>query len=522
MRKAYTKVLILNSLFKNKQFRRVSTNYFKMIVTFALGIYLVRLLLEFGSGVYAAVVLIGSSIGIAAILKEMVRGATIPELGISYHEKNGQSFPSTYASAVLLAGVAAVFSIVVLGGFYYFLEKFNVANELFRSTQILILTRMVTTFVSITVSPITNMLPITGRMATLNFWLATERIAEVGSALAVSLFLYDAPGDQQLYWFAVISMVAMSAVSIGAAIHAIGSNRQFIPDFRNVSGGRLAKVFHSIGWNGAAVVSVNLYIRFDIFAVNLLFGIGPTVIFGIASLLASYTRQVTMGLITGLDAVIAKKAAGKDENARLGVLSINAKIFQLQSLALFSAALVLFFHAEFLIHIWVAERLDDPITAIPQIALVFSFLMIGMIARGLSEGWMSVLAGSGKIKEYGLPIMIGAMLNPIFVIGAYYALPENQSFIAVAIIFMVLNIVFHTILLPVIAAKHLNSSIIELYKPGIFPLISALFCAGVLIIVHSYLDTEQLRLVSTLLVVGAIMGGMFFKILYRFFLNEQD
>ncbi len=493
-----------------------------MLVTFALGIYLVRLLLEFGSGVYAAVVLIGSSIGIAAILKEMVRGATIPELGISYHEADRQHFPSSYSSAVFLAGIAALFSIVILGLFLIFLDKFNIAADLFHSTQVLILTRMITTSVSITLSPITNMLPITGKMATLNFWLALERIAEVGSALAVSVFLSEATGAQQLYWFAIVSMVAMVATSLGAAVHAIGRNTLFIPDFRNVTGTYLAKVFHSIGWNGAAVVSVNLYIRFDIFAVNLLFGIGPTVVFGIASLLASYTRQATMGLITGLDAVIAKKAAQRNDKARKDVLSINGKIFQLQAVTLFSAALVLFFHAEFLIRIWVGERLDDPQTAVPQIAMIFSFLMIGMIARGLSEGWMSVLAGSGKIREYGLPVMIGALLNPIFVIAAYFVLPENKSFMAVAVIFMLLNIIFHTILLPAIVAKHLKTSIFELYKPGSIALFFTLFCGSILLIAHSYLASEQLRFISTLLLVGVIMGGLFLRIIYRFFQTETD
>ncbi len=513
---------MIYSLIKNLQFQRISTNYLKMIATLALGIYLVRLLLEFGTDVYAAVVLIGSSIGIAAILKEMVRGATIPELGISFHEKGRPNFLSTYASSILLAISAGVFSILVLGLFYLFLDKFNVAEELRQSTRVLILTRMVVTFVSISVSPITNMLPITGRMASINFWLAMERVAEVGSAAVVTYYFANASGAQQLYWFAIFSMIAMTLTTLVAALYTIGKNQAFVPDFSKVTRARLAKVFHSVGWNGAAVVSVNLYIRFDIFAVNILFGIGPTVIFGIASQLATYTRQVTMGLITGLDAVVTKKTARKDEDGRLGILAISARTFELQSISLFAAGLILLLHGEYLINLWVGTRLDNPGTAIPQIVTIFGFLMVGMIARGLSEGWMSILAGSGKIKDYGLPVLIGALLNPIIVIGLYFILPIQSSFMAVAITFMILNIIFHTGILPMITARFLKVSLYELFKPAFVPFLLCLVCAAALVALHMTISNDLAKFVATTLVTGTVMGTFFLKSFLKLLGSEQD
>lgn len=495
----------------NAQFRRVATNYLRMAISFVLGIFLLRLLLQFGEGVFAAVALTASSIGVAAMLKETVRGATIPELGINYHSGDKERFETAYASSVVISAIAGLFGVFVLGLFWLFLDSFSIEAALRDATGFFIISRMVSTFVSILVSPIMNMMPVTGRMSTYNFWLTFERIGEVGAAFVVFLVWGDGSGDEILFWFGVLSMVVMTTISLLAAFHSVYGNREFWPKLSSVSGKRVREVFHSVGWNGAAVASVNLYLRFDVFAVNIMYGVSGTVIFGLASQLAAYTRQITMGLIAGLDAVVSKAASGKDEASRLKVIEINTRTFELQTISLFGAGIVLVLHADWIIRFLFGDRLSSPETQVPVISLSFLLLMVGMIARGLSEGWMSILAGSGRIKDYGLPVLIGALLNPVLVVAWYYILEPDAGLISVSIIFMVLNIVFHMMVVPAVTARFLKITTLQMLKPMLAPLIVAVLCAIAASSLHQILQTETQKVLATIFIGGVVFTPWFFN-----------
>lgn len=499
----------MKSILANPQLQRVATNYIRMIASFLLGIFLLRLLLTFGEGVFAAVALTASSIGVAAILKESVRGATIPELGISYHSGDIAAFRNAYASSFAISLIAGLFGVLVLGLFWLFLDSFSIDDELRTATALFIVTRMVSTFVSIAASPIMNMLPVTGRMVSYNFWLMMDRVAEVGAAYCVFLVWTGASGADVLLWFGILSMVSMSVVAVLGAVHSMSANRDFIPDLKRVSFGRIGQVFRSVGWNGAAVASVNLYLRFDVFAVNIFYGVGGTVIFGIASQLAAYTRQITMGLITGLDAVVSKSASAKDDQARSRITDINVRTTELQAISLFGAAAFIILHARWIIEFLFSDRLSEPASQVPVITASFLFLMVGMIARGLSEGWMSILAGSGRIRDYALPVFIGALLNPILVIACYFLLNSAEGLLSVSIVFMILNIVFHMIAVPYVTAKFLQAPFPALIKPMLVPGLVVLASTGAVALAHSYIADPDHRVAFTILVFGVILGPWF-------------
>ncbi len=176
-------------MLKNPHFLRITSNYLRMALSLVLGVMLIRVLLQFGEGVFAAVALTASSIGVAAMLKETMRGATIPELGISFHSNDGEKFETTYASSLVLSAIAGLFGVFVLGLFLLFLDYFAIEDELRGATAYFIASRMVVTFTSIFLSPVVNMMPVTGRMVSYNFWLAMERVAEVSSAFFVLYFV---------------------------------------------------------------------------------------------------------------------------------------------------------------------------------------------------------------------------------------------------------------------------------------------------------------------------------------------
>ena len=498
-------------MIRNPHFRRILSNYLRMCLSLVLGILLIRVLLLFGEGVYAAVALTASSIGVAAMLKETMRGATIPELGISYHSKDAAKFDTAYASALVLSAIAGMFGVLVLGIFLLFLGYFSIDESLQAATAYFILSRMAVTFTSIFLSPVVNMMPITGRMVSYNFWLAMERIAEVSSALAVLYFVNLENSAEILIWFGVSSMISMTIVNISAALYAIGGNRQFVPDFSGVSVSRIREVFSSVGWNGAAVASVNLYLRFDVFAVNIFFGVAGTVIFGLASQLAAYTRQVTMGLITGLDAVVSQKSGNLGNDALKGVAELNRRVFELQSISLCGVGIVLLLHSGFIIQLLFGDRLSNAGEQVPAIAQSFVFLMIGMIARGLSEGWMSILAGSGRIRDYALPVLIGALLNPVLVILCASVLKPESGLLSVSIVFMILNIIFHMIVVPIVTARFLGVGFLEFLSPAFRPALLALVVGIITYLFQANFPGEMLSLIMSISLVGILFGIWFLR-----------
>lgn len=481
-----------------------------MAATFAFGIVLLRTLLGFGDGVYAAVALTGSSIGVAEILKEMVRGATVPKLGMSYHGNTVDEFQQTYASTIVLSIIAAVFSVFVLLLFILFLHKFQLPEHLMSATRYLIVTRMITTFVAIALSPIHNMMPITGRMAMYNFWLTVERSGEVAAALVAAWFISGSPDATKLVWFSTLSAMLMTSFSIAAAMWAMRGFSEFRPRLKFASSTTMRETFRLISWNGAAVGSVNLYLRFDVFAVNILYGVTQTVVFGLAAQLAAYVRILTMGLIAGLDAHVTRSSALGRSEARQAAFRLSQKIFELQSIVLFSAALVLALNSNIIISILFSDKISADVD-LSLVSTVFLYLMAGMVARGLSEGWMSILAATGHIKEYALPVFLGALLNPILVLASTFFLGSNDGFYVVPVLFAILNIIFHLGVIPVVTARILEVRVLQLVKPCLVPLSVACLCLTTLSVAMPFIKNELPQLFTSVILTSILMGSLFLK-----------
>ena len=92
----------------------MGTNYMRLCLTFVLGLWLVRLLLAMGEGVYAVIAIVGAVIGIANILQEMVRGTVVPIVGLAWHNVDKERFSETYTAAWLLSFIAAIFSTLIV------------------------------------------------------------------------------------------------------------------------------------------------------------------------------------------------------------------------------------------------------------------------------------------------------------------------------------------------------------------------------------------------------------------------
>ena len=81
---------------------RVGSNFARLFLTFAIGLLVVRALLRFGDDAYGLIALLGTGTGLALILKEVVRFATVPVLGQAFHSDEESWFEQVYNSAMLL------------------------------------------------------------------------------------------------------------------------------------------------------------------------------------------------------------------------------------------------------------------------------------------------------------------------------------------------------------------------------------------------------------------------------------
>jgi len=462
-----------------------------MAITFIVGIWLLQIFLGFGEAVYAVIVLTGSSIGIAEILKETIRGATIPELGKSYHSKNDRYFKEIYSSTLLLSLISACFSTLILSLFVVFLDYFSIPENLVSATKYYIATRMICVFLSIALAPVLNIMPISGRMMSYNVWLTLDRASDLASALIVGYLLFSASGAEQLILFSTISLVLKIMVLFFATVWTTRSDRRFIPSPQLISLAHLKKVGKLIGWNAAAVISVNLYLRFDIIAVNILYGIKATVIFGLASQLAAYVNLSSMGLVSGLDAVVTQSSNDENKAQKRGVHALSKAIVELQ-------ALILGF--------------------LQMIVICFFMLMTGMIARGMSEGWMGILTGMGNIKSYAIPVLIGAMLNPVLVIiiGHFYKL--ESGLYGICFVFLILNIFFFMYYVPKVTAGTLAVRTSDLTKPILLPLVLTTIATLIAYFAGKLADAEPARFLFTI-VIASLTIGIYFTVRILTFLR---
>jgi len=508
-------------MLRNSQFRRISSNYLRMAITFVVGIWLLQLFLGFGDGAYAVIALTASSIGIAEILKETVRGATISELGKSYFSNSKEYFAKTYASSIFLSLISAFFSIFILSIFLLYLDFFNIPEQLTNATAFYIKTRIVYVFLSIALSPVHNMMPIMGRMVSYNIWLTLDRVSDLVSALAASYYLFSGNGADKLIVFSSISLALKVLVLLFATIWVIKSDNQLLPNYKLVSLKHLKRIGHLIGWNAAAVLSVNLYLRFDTISVNILYGVEATIIFGLASQLAAYISISSMGFVSGLDAVVTQYSKQSNNQQLRETYKLNKKTIELQALILGYLFVILALHSEYIITQLFSDKLNSNID-INVIKICFFILMSGLICRGMSEGWMGTLTGMGRIKSYALPVLTGAILNPILVIVVGQSFDLEYGLYLICLIFLILNILFHMIYIPKVTASTLGVRTGKLVSPILTPMALTLFAIFLSYSIGPLASKEHFKLLLTIIITSSTIGPYFIFKTSLFFKDKND
>ncbi len=499
---------------------RILSNYARMAITVVMGLWLVRIFTGISQDVFTVVALVATSTGMAGMLKEMVRGTMVPELGLALHGKSEVEFEEVFSSAFFLSFVAALFSVAVLSVVLFFLDRFSIPADLFAAAVTLVLTRMASTFVAVLVAPATNLLPVTGNNGLHNIYQTLERLGELCAALAAVSLASGAGAIVEI--FAWLSFAAIIAVNMAWAWHGVRISRQKWPRPTMVSLPEVWKMAATVGWNGFVVLAFNFYMRFDLLFVSWYFGLAGAFAFAIASQLLNYMRQLTIGLVQGMDAAIARQVA-VERVVTPKTRKFIATTGTMQALVILSAAGFLAVNASAVMALWLGPGFVAGSATASQMVMLFLVMIPGMVARGLSEGWMKVLSGIGEVRAYGPLLLIGSLFNPLAVYALSKWLPADISYLGVAIAFSALMIVSHAVALPLKTSRTLKVPLSELLRPFARPALLAIAATAVSWLVHRYLPWHSaIELLLSAAIFAVAMGIPFARALLRMGRQEKE
>ena len=228
-------------------------------------------------------------------------------------------------------------------------------------------------------------------------------------------------------------------------------------------------IFGLIGWNSAGIAGTQLHQRLNVLISNVWLGLVPGMLFSLAGQLAAYIEQLTMGLVVGLDGMAAKFRKGGD---RKDLRSMLSRQMLLQACLIFPATAMVLLSADELISLWIGDRLSNPEASIPVIALICKFLAVGIAMRSLTESWMKVLNGIGKVSRYSPFVLAGGLINPVVIGLIAIFLPTRMDFLAPAFSFVAIMAIVHLVVISRITSKAVEVPILELIRPCWIPLLA--------------------------------------------------
>lgn len=494
---------------------RIGSSYARLLAGFLIGILLVRQLLSYGTDIFNIYTIITVGAGIGTMLRELIRIALVPHLSAAWtrhrDEPSPEVFRRIYASGFHVSTITAAFGLLLMGTVAHFLDQFAIEPENLSAALAFLAARAVIMVISVTLSPLLSMLPVTQQFSRSNLLLFLERFSDFVAAILPAFLLgAGASGAHALILFAIAN-VALSAMLYAITI-VLMVRRQplFLPTWRHFAWDRVKRVAVSAGWAAGLVLSINIYLRFDTFFVNLVFGAAATVAFGIAVQLIGMVRQMTNGLVSGLDAVVAKLGNGGQttiaSTRQLGETEVISFSSYLQAMLTGNALVFIILGAEQLISLWVGAKVDDP-DIIRLSAQMTAIMLAGIGSSALAEGWMNALNGKqriGNYVRYTLPI---SLLNPIILMCLWWLDSSLLTMQMVALCYALLLIIGNLLIIPAIYAHAQQEQMLALYRPILFgllaPVIAGIMAITLLEILHFGGATGRLLFIATILALAS-------------------
>ena len=457
--------------------QRLASNYTRLGSTLLLGIIEVPLLLLWvGVDAFGVITLLGPTIGIGSIVMEVINQALVREIGAAWHTGDQREFQRTYRSAWVISlltalATAPIFAILI----FLILPNLSIGDELLPAAQVMGAAMAALAMVSIALSPLLVTLLVRERFVIHNFTLVVQRAAGLIAAVLGLAIIGKGEPAQGVMFYGIVSAGLMILVTITTAGIILFGDRSLAP---RPGRGAVRSIARTFGWNTLAIVSLNLGDRIPLVLVNYFFGNTGSAIYGVAWRLGAYARMITVGATFGLEAVSTRlSSTDKSGEAIRRFLGHSTRINTTIALP---AAVCISLLAEPLLRLWIARSLENPERVIEQAVIITQLVVVTLVIRGISEGWIRILYGDGHVRRYA-PFIAGLSLaTPILCIAAALLLPEPWDFRGIAAVFAATAVIGYLGVLPSIGAKALGVPRSAFYRPMLAPALATLVVPPIL------------------------------------------
>lgn len=491
---------------------RILSNFGRMAVSFVIGLILVRQMLDTGPAAYALYVLMIAGVGFSTLAREFMRVALIAHLGAAHAAEEDAGgitgntshgiYPRALGEAGLLAGLLIGLGAAVLGTVALFLPQLGTGAADLDAARTFVALRGAHMLLEIAIYPALATLLAARRQFEMNLFLTLERVLELTALLLAGWLVAGEMQADEMQTGEMSVLIAFGALALGlygAAALALAFGLMRRPAYRPRPGRAswrtlwglrrmLAGALLDIGWPF-------LYFRFDVLLMSAVFGPAGTILFGLPAQLSGYLNQVSIGLVSGLEAIFARLTFGGAETDAETDTETDARQARkhsvlraastLQALSIFFLAAFLALTLPTLIGLWLGDRLDGTGTTAGELAVVVLLLLPGIGAISLTDHWRWLLTGAGALNSFVGPTVLVALINPV-ALTAWYTLadPPLETFIlGVGLLYSGLNVAFHFLWIPRVVSRVFGVPTGALLRPFVLPLVLAIltYAAGLLV-----------------------------------------
>ncbi len=498
---------------------RIVSNYVRLVSTAVLGIYLVRALLTtLGDEGAGLVSLLGSTIGIVAIVEEAASWSMIRELGAAHHSKDVSEFRRLFNSAIVLSAAAAVLILVAFGVILAALPLMKISPEMLPAARWFVIAKAIETAFLVLFSPQFNMYLVTERMVAYNFWYTMRRAIAVAGIVA--LFWINADSDPArgliLYGWISCGLMIISIATSSAIITL--QDRRMIPSLAFASKAGVKSLIGISGWTMGIQGSQTLGFPAGALIMNQGFGVVfGNLAYGTAYQLSGYARMLASGMTMGLDAVAARISSDTKDNRMPKLVRYST---MLHGIAIFPAVIAIGFLAYPMLEIWVGPKLNaNPQEMLHNMSVLTRIFLISMGIVCLCDGWTRIMFGAGHVKSYAPAIILGNLITPVVAIIFLMIFPADVRYTAVVCAIAVTYIVVHMGVIPHKTAAAFGMTYWEVLQPLVRPLLTALGCAPVLWLFLQNLHHWNL---ISLAMAGGTYGVVYMIAAWFFVLHGSD
>lgn len=488
---------------------RITSNYARLLVTVFLGLLLIRLQFQgLGAQAFGLIGLLGSTVGIASMVQQIVRQCIVRELAEVHHVADGESFKRVFNSALLLAVLACVGGAVIFGALLLIVPLLNIPPALQTAARVFIVCKAAESMVVICLTPIRNMELVRERMIAFNIWRTAGRIAHVTAALIVFVIVGVSDPASGVIWYGLASASLFIFAEFLRAGQIVWADRRLVPSPRSADRATTVSLLKIGGWHVTVLLAHNLHHRADAVLINLFLGSAGlfyNAAWTLAVNLASEVRMLSRGMTDGVDAVTARLSLTEKKHA---VGDFMRSSTRLNTFAAVPASIAIAALAEPVLWLVLGSRIPDP-GVVPVAVTFMQIIAVGVAARAIAENWTRVLYGAGQIRRYAPVMLVGGLLNPVIAVSLFLLLPADSAYLAAPIAFAGSITLVHFLVLPFVAARTIHLRARDMLLPVLPCTLIAAACSPILYFAHRVItDWTIFHLLGVALAYGGVYTAL--------------